>query len=49
VFVAVLETVADDIRKQFVQRQIDFKGLAFGYAAGLAECAEMFAKGIQFR
>ena len=49
VFVAIFEAVTDDIREQFIQRQVDFKRLAFGNAAGLTQRAEMFAKGIQLR
>lgn len=48
VFVFVRKPMGNDIRKQFIQRQIDFKCLTFGSATGLAELAEMITQNIQF-
>ena len=46
-FAAIRESVGDDIGKQFVQGQIDFKRLTFGNTTRLAECTHVLTKGIQ--
>jgi hypothetical protein len=49
VLIVILKAVVDDVRKQFVQCQVDLEGLPFGDTTVLAKLPEMVTENIQFR